>query len=138
LQDAPPVKISAQPDCALDYPVPVAAVFREFLRLIRALRPGYVLVENVAALRYLNKQSGITEPAAIATVLADLASAGYDAEWTSLYAYQFGYPHSRERCFLIAYPHGLGLPPCFDDLPSCPKPCRPGTREEPGLVSPFT
>jgi site-specific DNA-cytosine methylase len=83
--------------------------------------------DNVAALRYVNKQSGTTEPAAIAAVLADLASAGYDAEWTSLYAYQFGYPHSRERCFLIAYPNGLGLPPCFDDLASCPKPSRPGS-----------
>jgi DNA (cytosine-5)-methyltransferase 1 len=104
-----------------------SGLWREFLRLIRDLGPRYVLVENVAALRYLNRQSGTTEPAAIATVLADLASAGYDAEWTSLYAYQFGYPHSRERCFLVAYPDGLGLPPLFDDLPSCPKPHRPGS-----------
>jgi DNA (cytosine-5)-methyltransferase 1 len=104
-----------------------SGLWREFLRLLRALRPRYVLVENVAALRYLNRQRGTTEPAAIAAVLADLAGAGYDAEWTSLYAYQFGYPHSRERCFLIAYPDGLGLSQCFDDLPSCPKPCRPGS-----------
>jgi DNA (cytosine-5)-methyltransferase 1 len=103
-----------------------SGLWREFLRLIRGLRPRYVLVENVAALRYLNKQSGTTEPAAIATVLADLAGAGYDAEWASLYAYQFGYPHCRQRCFLVAYPHGLGLPQLFDDLPSCPKPSRPG------------
>jgi site-specific DNA-cytosine methylase len=47
-----------------------SGLWREFLRLIRDLRPRYVLVENVAALRYLNRQRGTTEPAAIATVLA--------------------------------------------------------------------
>lgn len=37
-------------------------------------------------------------------VLFDLAEIGYDAEWRCLRASDFGYPHKRERLFLVAYP----------------------------------
>ena len=36
-------------------------------------------------------------------VLCDLASAGYDAEWQTLSAKAFGFPHLRKRCFIVAY-----------------------------------
>ena len=65
----------------------------EMLRIIRLVRPKFVLVENVAAL--LNR--GLDE------VLGSLAESGYDAEWTCLRASDFGLPHRRERIFLIAY-----------------------------------
>jgi DNA (cytosine-5)-methyltransferase 1 len=70
----------------------------EFARLVRELRPRYVLVENVAALvgRGLND------------VLTDLAAAGYDAEWRCLRASDVGAPHRRERLFLVAYPQRVG------------------------------
>lgn len=32
------------------------------------------------------------------------AEIGYDAEWCCLRASDFGYPHKRERFFLVAYP----------------------------------
>jgi DNA (cytosine-5)-methyltransferase 1 len=104
-----------------------SGLWGEYLRLVRDLRPRYVLVENVAGIRYLNRQRGTTEPAALSIVLGDLAEAGYDAEWTSVYAYQFGYPHWRERCFIVAYPAGLGCPPLFSDLPYYPKPTLQGS-----------
>jgi len=66
----------------------------EFARVIRDLRPRYVLVENVPAL--LVRGMG--------DVLGTLASLGYDAEWDCLSASSFGSPHQRERVFLIAYP----------------------------------
>ena len=65
----------------------------EMHRIIRMVRPRYVLVENVAAL--LNR--GLDE------VLGSLAESGYDAEWTILRACDFGLPHRRERIYLIAY-----------------------------------
>jgi DNA (cytosine-5)-methyltransferase 1 len=65
----------------------------EMLRIIRLVRPRYVLVENVAAL--LNR--GLDE------VLGSLAESGYDAEWTCLRASDVGAPHRRERVFLVAY-----------------------------------
>ncbi len=65
----------------------------EMLRIVRLVRPRYVLVENVAAL--LNR--GLDE------VLGSLAESGYDAEWQILRACDFGLPHRRERIYLICY-----------------------------------
>lgn len=74
----------------------------EYVRAIRALRPRYVIAENVAALlvRGLDR------------VLCDLAAAGYDADWADYRAASFGAPHRRERIFVVAY----------RDLPRCHKP----------------
>ena len=69
----------------------------EMLRIIRRLRPRYAVVENVPALRFPGRGLG--------TLLGGLAEIGYDAEWESLQASQFGLPHKRERVFIVAYPH---------------------------------
>lgn len=66
--------------------------------VIRAVRPRYVVVENVAAL--------VRDGWAWGTVLADLHALGFDAEWSTLSANQFGAPHIRERVYLVAYPTG--------------------------------
>ncbi|MBE7953601.1 DNA (cytosine-5-)-methyltransferase [Microbacterium sp. R1] len=69
--------------------------------VVRATRPRYVVVENVAAL--------VRDGWAWGTVLADLHSLGFDAEWATLSANQFGAPHIRERVYLVAYaPRGDG------------------------------
>lgn len=67
----------------------------EYYRLIRDIRPKYVVVENVSAL----VKRGLK------TVLGCLAEIGYDAEWDSLSAAEVGAPHKRERTFIVAYPH---------------------------------
>jgi len=76
-----------------------SGLWSEYYRIICELRPRYVLVENVAAL--LGRGMG--------RVLGDLASLGYDAEWSVLSACSMGAPHSRERVFLVAYPTGVGF-----------------------------
>ncbi len=76
-----------------------SGLWREMLRLVRELRPSYVLVENVPAL--LNRGMG--------TVLADLAESGFDAEWDCWGADDFGASQHRERIWLLAYPHDAGL-----------------------------
>ena len=70
----------------------------EFARIIRDLRPDYVLVENVAGL--LAGKLGL--------VLGDLAAIGYDAEWSCLPASMLGAPHKRARVWLVAYAHRYG------------------------------
>lgn len=65
----------------------------EMFRIICELRPRFVLVENVAAL--LNRGAG--------RVLGNLASIGFDAEWETLRAQDFGAAHRRERLFIVAY-----------------------------------
>lgn len=67
--------------------------------VIRAVRPRYVLVENVAAL--------VRDSRAFGAVLADLHQLGFDAEWSTLRASDFGAPHNRERVYIVAYPAGV-------------------------------
>ena len=72
-----------------------SGLWGEYARIVRELRPRYVIVENVAAL--LARGLG--------DVIGDLAACGYDAEWDCLPAATFGAPHRRDRLFLLAYPH---------------------------------
>lgn len=65
----------------------------EFARIVRELRPRYVVVENVPGLLHLG----------MGDVLGDLAACGYDAEWDCLPAAAFGAPHLRYRVFIVAY-----------------------------------
>lgn len=67
----------------------------EFARIIYEMKPRYVLIENVRALRFRGGGLGI--------LLKDLASFGYDAEWHALPASAFGFPHIRDRTFIVAY-----------------------------------
>lgn len=69
----------------------------EFARIIGDLRPRYVVVENVAAI--LGRGMG--------TVLGNLASLGYDAEWHCIQAKDVGAPHIRDRLFVVAYPKSI-------------------------------
>ena len=69
-----------------------SGLWHEFARIIGDLRPRYVVVENVAAL--LNRGMG--------TVLGDLSSLGYDAEWHVIPASAVGAPHRRDRVWIVA------------------------------------
>ncbi len=61
-------------------------------RLVREIRPRSIFLENVSGLLH----GGIEH------VLGDLASVGFDAEWTSVRASDVGAPHRRERIFILA------------------------------------
>ena len=69
----------------------------EFARLIREIRPRWVLAENVLGL--LSSENGQF----FGRVLRDLAEVRYDAQWFVLPASQFGAPHRRERVFILAH-----------------------------------
>jgi DNA (cytosine-5)-methyltransferase 1 len=68
----------------------------EFHRLIKEIKPKFVIIENVSALR----SRGLDE------VLGSLAEIGYDAEWHCIPASAVGAPHQRDRIWIICYPHG--------------------------------
>lgn len=63
---------------------------------IRTVRPAYVLLENVSAL--------VRDSVAFGAILSDLHALGFDAEWATLRASDFGAPTPRERVKLLAYP----------------------------------
>jgi DNA (cytosine-5)-methyltransferase 1 len=67
----------------------------EFHRLIKEIKPSWVIAENVSALR----SRGLD------TVLRSLAEIGYDAEWHCIPASAVGAPHQRDRIWIIAYPN---------------------------------
>lgn len=72
-----------------------SGLFFDLMRLVRALRPRLVLLENVAALLAAGRGMG--------DVLGALAESGYDAEWDCLPALAVGAPHRRDRVFLVAH-----------------------------------
>lgn len=75
-----------------------SGLWTEFAKIIRILRPKYVVVENVAAILIRG----------FPKVLGDLAESGYDAEWSLFPMCSLGAPHSRERLFLIAHTNKIG------------------------------
>ena len=76
-----------------------SGLWHHFARVIRDIRPQYVVVENVPAL--LGRGLDV--------VLGDLAACGYDAEWDCVSAAAVGAPHRRDRLFIIAHANGARL-----------------------------
>jgi len=75
-----------------------SGLWKEMHRVIDAVRPDFAIVENSAALTSRG----------LGTVLGDLASIGYDAEWNCFRASAIGAPHGRDRIWIVAYPVGSG------------------------------
>lgn len=75
-----------------------SGLWEEYHRIIRELRPRYVLIENVAALI----GDGLDR------LLSHLAGLGYDAEWETLRAESFGLATPRKRLFVVAVATGIG------------------------------
>jgi DNA-cytosine methyltransferase len=69
----------------------------EFYRVVREVRPKWVVIENVPGL--LSIDSGRV----FISILRDLNESGFDAEWFTLRASDFGAPHKRERVFIVAH-----------------------------------
>jgi len=66
----------------------------EMHRIINELQPSIAIMENVPAITIRG----------LGAVLGSLSEIGYDAEWCTIRASDFGAPHRRERWFCISYP----------------------------------
>ena len=75
-----------------------SGLFYELIRVIRLVRPKFVVMENVAAI--LNNGLDI--------VLGELSEAGYDAEWSIISASSLGAAHRRSRWWCVAYTDSFG------------------------------
>lgn len=72
----------------------------EVARIAAELSPPLCIFENVLGLR----------TAGMRDVLADLASLGFDVEWSDLSAFELGAPHLRRRLFFVAaHPQRIAL-----------------------------
>jgi len=97
-----------------------SGLWSEFAKAIDVLKPKLVVIENVRGLlsakadsdmewcSWCMGETGDGEPVlrALGAVLGELASLGYDAEWTGVRASDAGAPHQRFRVFIVAYPSG--------------------------------
>lgn len=67
-----------------------SGLYREMVRAVCLVRPKFAIMENVAAL--LANGMG--------TVVGDMATNGYDAEWDCVSASDVGAPHGRDRVWI--------------------------------------
>lgn len=67
--------------------------------VVRVLRPRYVLMETVSPL--------VRDNVAFGEILTDLHLFGFNAEWATVRAADFGAPHSRERVYILAYANSI-------------------------------
>lgn len=70
-----------------------SGLFFEIMRLAKEIKPKFIFLENVPAIR----KRGLS------TVIGELTQAGYDCRYGFLSAYDVGAPHLRERWFLLAH-----------------------------------
>jgi len=77
-----------------------SGLWNDFARIIRTVRPRWVVIENVPALTARG----------LGTVLGDLAEIGFDAEWHSIPASAVGAPHRRERIWIVGHAQCYGRP----------------------------
>jgi DNA-cytosine methyltransferase len=80
-------------------PTKRSGLWFEFHRIIRELRPRWVLIENVS--RLLNTEDGNT-------VLSQMEEAGYTWWSLRLPAEYLGVPHGRERAWLLCHDNARG------------------------------
>ena len=70
-----------------------SGLFHQIMRLTDELKPRYLFLENVPAIR----TRGLN------IVLQELTQRGYDCRWTMLSAAEVGAKHKRERWFMLAH-----------------------------------
>jgi len=75
-----------------------SGLWSEMARIIGEVRSRFVFVEN----------SPLLVSRGLETVLRDLASMGYDAQWCIVSASNVGAPHKRERIWICAHSDSVG------------------------------
>jgi DNA (cytosine-5)-methyltransferase 1 len=77
-----------------------SGLWSEYLRVIDAVRPRVVIIENVSSIVV----RGLSQ------VVSDLAGIGFAAGWRVFCSSEFGFPFMRRRMFMVACPNGNRKP----------------------------
>lgn len=75
-----------------------SGLFYELMRVVRLVRPRFIVLENVSAIL----SNGLD------VVLGELVEAGFDAKWACIPASAVGACHQRDRWWLVAYSNHKG------------------------------
>jgi DNA (cytosine-5)-methyltransferase 1 len=79
-----------------------SGLWSEMFALIGKFRPDHAIIENVSNLLTGERGSWFR------TILINLASIGYNAEWRCVRGYDIQASHERERVYVVAYPSCIG------------------------------
>ena len=96
-----------------------SSLFYEVIRLLKEIKPRFLLLENVKHLLHHNKGETFKE------VLKQISESRYICEWNVISCDSIQGCHKRERIFIIAYPEHYGLP----TTEGCPSNEQPSTTE---------
>ncbi|WP_171122045.1 MULTISPECIES: DNA cytosine methyltransferase [unclassified Ruegeria] len=78
---------------------PRNALYKEFCRIVRAVRPKFVIIENVPNMFLMNKGKFKDD------IFEELRNSGYgNIGWVKLDASNYGVPQARNRIFVLACP----------------------------------
>jgi len=86
-------------------------LFRNFIRILRGLKPSFFVIENVAALPKHN--SGRT----LKTILSSTGKLGYKTDYRILNAADYGVPQFRRRIFIMG--NNVGADNIFPEKTHC-------------------
>jgi DNA (cytosine-5)-methyltransferase 1 len=75
---------------------PRAGLFREYLRIVEAVKPKWIVMENVTGI------TSIADGGIVREIERDMGALGYRVQMHILRAEQFGVPQERRRVFFIA------------------------------------
>ena len=89
-----------------------SGLFFEFMRIVDALRPRAILIENVEGLY----SSGSPKGADFGVVLDSLAERGYLASWRTLDSQHFGIAQRRSRVFILGLAGGDPAAGCAGEV----------------------
>ncbi len=70
-------------------------LYKEFLRIVRSIKPDWVVFENVTGLLEMEKGYFFQ------SILSDFSNSGYECSYMTLLATDFGVPQKRSRLFVI-------------------------------------
>mgnify|MGYP000238585715 FL=1 len=79
-----------------------ASLFKEYLKMVKGLRPRWVVMENVTGI------TSIAGGTVVDAIKAELSKLGYAVECKVLKAEEYGVPQERRRIFFIG--NRMGLP----------------------------
>lgn len=93
-------------------------LFREYVRLLRGLKPKVFVMENVSGM-----VKGVMKLVFV-EILKELKSSGYKVSARLLNAMYFGVPQSRQRMIFIGVREDLGIEPSHPEAESLPIPMK--------------
>jgi DNA (cytosine-5)-methyltransferase 1 len=78
-------------------------MFRQFLRVAKAVRPQFVIGENVTGIQTMKTGPNETDPYVLDVICNEFREAGYQMYYQQVEATDFGVPQKRKRVILVGW-----------------------------------